>query len=234
MKTVGIIGGLGPQTTAEFYLELVFSSYKINKISRPPILIWNVPLRYKIEEDLITKAAGEGRYIPYLVDAAKRLQAAGADFLVMPCNSLHIFIKEIRSTVDIPVLSIVEETAAFLKAKRIKQVGLLATTTTVERKLYEAPLARRGVRVALPDGLAQASIGKMINRLVRGIHTNADREKILSIVREFPKRGVKHAILACTDLQLLLPDHPSLKIYDTMKVFADATVREMMRRERKQ
>lgn len=229
MKTVGIIGGLGPQTTAEFYLELIFSSYEINKTSRPPILIWNVPLRYRIEEDLITKAAGEERYIPYLVDAAKRLQAAGADFLVMPCNSLHIFIEEIRSAVDIPVLSIVEETAAFLKAKRVKQVGLLATTTTVERKLYEAPLARRGVRVALPDGLAQASIGKMINRLVRGVHQNDDRERLLAIAQQFSKHGVKHVILACTDLQLLIPDHPSLKIYDTMKIFADATVKEMGR-----
>lgn len=90
MKTVGIIGGLGPQTTAEFYLELVFSSYKIHKTSRPPMLIWNVPLRYRIEQDLITRAKGEERYLPYLTDAAKRLEAAGADFLVMPCNSLHI------------------------------------------------------------------------------------------------------------------------------------------------
>lgn len=229
MKTVGIIGGLGPQTTAEFYLELIFSSYKINKTSRPPILIWNVPLRYRIEQDLITQAKGEERYLPYLIDAAKRLETAGADFLVMPCNSLHIFVDDIRAAVSIPVLSIVEQTAAFLQAKRIKQVGLLATTTTVERKLYERPLAKCGVRIVLPDGLAQASIGKIINRLVRGTHTNADREKILAIVRQFSKRGVKHAILACTDLQLLIPDHPSLKIYDTMKLFADATVREMDR-----
>lgn len=69
----------------------------------------------------------------------------------------------------------------------------------------------------------------MINRLVRGTHTNTDREKLLTIVQQFSTRGVKHAILACTDLQLLIPDHPTMKIYDTMKLFADATVREMGR-----
>ena len=94
MKTVGIIGGLGPETTSEFYLEIIFSCYQKNKISRPPIIIWNVPLEYKIEEDLITKATGEERYIPYLIDATKRLESGGADFLVMPCNSLHIFIQK--------------------------------------------------------------------------------------------------------------------------------------------
>ena len=74
MKTVGIIGGLGPETTSEFYLELVFTSYKKNKIKRPPIMIWNVPLEYEIESDLLTKAKDEERYVPHLIDASKRLE----------------------------------------------------------------------------------------------------------------------------------------------------------------
>jgi aspartate/glutamate racemase len=71
MKTVGIIGGLGPETTSKFYLEIIFSCFEKNKIARPPLLIWSVPLNYKIESDLITKAVGMERYIPYLTDAAK-------------------------------------------------------------------------------------------------------------------------------------------------------------------
>ena len=122
MKTIGIIGGLGPETTSEFYLEIVFECYKKNKEQRPPILIWNVPLKYKIEEDLLEKAEGEERYIPYLIEAAKKLEKAGADFLVIPCNSVHAFIKEVRNSVKIPVLSILEETAKFLKNKNISKV----------------------------------------------------------------------------------------------------------------
>ncbi len=229
MKTVGVIGGLGPETTAEFYLEVVFGCYKKNKVARPPMLIWNVPLRYEIEEELLNNAAGEERYVPYLVDAAKRLEKGGADFLVMPCNSLHIFIGEIRRAVKIPVLSIVEETANFLQQKGVKQVGVLATATTVQKGLYEKGLSKAGIAQVLPEGLEQAKIGKIISKLVLSRHANKDREELLKIIGGFEKKGVRHAILACTDLQLLIPDHAKMEIYDTMKIFADATVEELLK-----
>ncbi len=224
MKTVGIIGGVGPETTSEFYLELIFGCYEKNKESRPPILIWNIPLKYEIEEDLLKKASGEERYIPYLVDAAKRLEKGGADFLVMPCNSLHIFIEEIRRAVKIPVLSIVEETAKFLTSKKITKVGILATSSALKGKLYEIALKENDIEQIVPNGFSQAKIGKIIGNIVMNRHADKDRQELLKIVNNFEERGVKNVILACTDLQLLIPHHSKLKIYDTMKIFADATV----------
>ena len=229
MKTAGIIGGLGPETTSEFYLEIIFCCYEKNKESRPPILIWNVPLKYKIEEDLLTKSEGEERYIPYLIDAAKRLEKGGADFIVMPCNSLHIFIKEIRESVKIPVLSILEETAKFLKKNRIDKVGVLATTTTINRKMYEKELKKNGIIQILPDNFEQAKIGKMISNIVMNRHANKDRNELMEIINSLEKKKLKNVILACTDLQLLIPKHPGINIYDTMKIFADATVREILK-----
>jgi len=224
MKTVGIIGGLGPETTSEFYLEIIFSAYEKNKVNRPPVLVWNVPLPYKIEEDLITKAEGEERYLPFLVEATQRLEKGGVDFLVMPCNSLHIFIEDIRKAVKIPVLSILEETAKFLKQKSINEVGIIATSTTLKGKLYEKCLAEVGIKQITPDDFQQAKIGKIINNLVLNRHNNGDREEIQSIIDGFSRSGVKTVILACTDLQLLIPKHDEVAIYDTMKKFADATV----------
>ena len=224
MKTVGIIGGLGPETTSEFYLEVIFSCYKKNKINRPPMLIWNVPLEYKIEEDLITKAIGEERYLPYLINAAKKLESSGADFLVIPCNSLHIYIDEIRKAVEIPVLSILEETAKFLKVKNIKEVGILATSTTINNKLYEELLKKFNIKQIVPDDFQQAKIGKMINNLVLNRRDNKDREELVKIIVEFSKKGLSTVILACTDLQLLIPEFPNMQIFDTMKILADATV----------
>lgn len=125
MKTAGIIGGLGPETTAEFYLQTIFAAFKKDKKARPPILMWSIPLKYQIEEDLLTKAEGEERYLPYLIDAAKRLESGRADFIVIPCNSVHIFIDQIRISVNIPVLSIVEETSVFLKEMNIKRLDFL-------------------------------------------------------------------------------------------------------------
>lgn len=230
MKTVGIIGGLGPETTSEFYLELVFGCYEKNKEIKPPILIWNVPLKYEIEDDLLKKATGEERYIAYLIDAAKRLERGGADFLVMPCNSLHIFIDKIRKSVKIPVLSIVEETAKFLKNKKISKVGLLATSSSLKRKLYETALAKESIQQIIPDEFDQAKLGKMINNIVLNRHANRDRQELLKIINKFEEKEIKHVLLACTDLQLMIPQHPKLVIYDTMKIFAEATVNYMLQK----
>lgn len=224
MKTVGIIGGLGPETTSEFYLELIFNSFDKNRVNRPPILLWNVPLPYQIEEDLITKSTGEERYIPFLVNAAKRLETGGADFIVMPCNSLHLFINDIRKAVKIPVLSILEETSKFLKDKNISEVGILATTTTIKNKLYEKHLNDSGITQVVPDDFQQAKIGKVINNLVLSRHNNNDRKELLDIIDGFSTKNISNVILACTDLQLLIPHHDSIQIYDTMKIFANATV----------
>lgn len=228
MKTVGIIGGLGPETTSEFYLEIVFGCYQKNKKNRPPILIWNVPLEYEIENDLLEKSTGEERYIPYLIDAAKKLEKGGADFLVMPCNSLHIFIKEIRGAVKIPVLSLIEETTKFLKDKKISKVGVLATSTSLKQKMYENAFKVEGIQQFVPDEFDQAKIGKIINNIVLNRHANKDRKEFLKIVNNLENNKVEDIILACTDLQLLIPHHPKLRIFDTMQIFVDATVREIL------
>lgn len=229
MKTVGIIGGLGPETTSEFYLDVVFSCYKLDKTARPPIIISSVPLPYKIEEDLILKSEGAERYIPFLVQEAERLEKAGADFLVMPCNSLHVFIKEIRGAVNIPVLSIVEETVKFLKRGNMNKVGIVSTSATIENKLYENAFADSGIECVVPNELQQAKMGKFILNLVVGQQKNRDREELIGIINDFENKGLDCVILACTDLQLLIPHHPTLKIFDTMKVFVDATVQEIIK-----
>lgn len=228
MKTVGIIGGLGPETTSEFYLDVVFSCQKKNGTARPPIIISSVPLPYKIEEDLILRSEGAERYIPFLTQEAQRLEKAGADFIVMPCNSLHVFIKKIRSAVQIPVLSIVEETVKFLKRENFNKVGIVSTSATIKNKLYENAFAENGIEYVTPNEFQQAKMGKFILNLVVGQQKNRDREELINIINDFEGKGLDCVILACTDLQLLIPHHPTLKIFDTMKVFVDATVQEII------
>ena len=228
VKTVGIIGGLGPETTSEFYLDVVFSCQKKDRTSRPSIMIASVPLPYLIEEDAILKNVGIERCLPFLIDAAKRLEKAGAEFIVMPCNSLHIFIEDIRRAVKIPVLSIVEETVKFLSENSMGRVGIISTSATIRNGLYEDAFKAGGIAYETPDDLQQAKMGKFILNLVNGQQNNKDREELIQIVNEFEKKEVDCVILACTDLQLLIPKHPNLKIFDTMKIFADATVMELL------
>jgi len=228
MKTIGIIGGLGPETTSEFYLNIVFSCQRKSRTNRPPVIIASVPLPYNIEEDAISENIGIERCLPYLINEANRLEKAGADFIAMPCNSLHIFIDEIRKSVSIPVLSIVEETVKFLKKNNFNRVGIVSTSATIENKLYETAFKENCIDYQAPNNLQQAKLGKFILNLVIGQQNNKDREELVKIVDDFKNKKVDCIILACTDLQLLIPKHPTLNIFDTMKIFADASVEKIL------
>jgi len=228
MKTVGIIGGLGPDTTAEFYLDVVFSCQKRDKTARPSVIIASVPLPYQIEEDAITKNVGIEKCLPFLVQEAKRLEKAGAEFIVMPCNSLHLFIKEIRESVSIPVLSIIEETVKFIQKNEFHKVGIVSTSATIKNKLYENALKQNNIGYETPDDFQQEKMGKFILNLVTGQQNNKDRESLIAIINDFENKNIDCVVLACTDLQLLIPKHPTLKIFDTMKILVEATVEKVL------
>ena len=229
MKTVGIIGGLGPQTTSEFYLVIIFLCQERDKNTRPAVLISSVPLPYKMEEEAITQNLGLERYIPFLTKEAQRLEKAGADFIVMPCNSLHIFIKEIRESVSIPILSIVEETINFLKKKNMQNVGIISTSITTKNKLYESAFSENSIGYSIPDENQQNRITQVIVNLVNARREEKDRGELMSIIDSFSNQKLNCVVLACTDLQLLEPTHPTIKIFDTMKIFSQATVENILK-----
>ena len=228
MKSVGIIGGLGPETTSEFYLRVIFLCQKENTTQRPSIVISSVPLLFEIEKDLIINNSGIERYIPFLVTEAKRLEKSGVDFIVMPCNSLHVFIKDIRDSVNIPVLSIVEETSSYLRSNNVDNVGLISTSATIANGVYETELEKSSIRFSTPDDLQRAKMNQIIQRLVEGQHLNSDRELILKVVDDLVKLGVDEIALACTDLQLLLPTSREIHIFDTMDILAKATAQKIL------
>ena len=150
----------------------------------------------------------------------------------MPCNSLHEFIEEIRESVKIPVLSIVEETTKFLKEQGIAKVGIILTAITLDKKLYENSFVANGIKQIKPDDFQQAKIGKIIHNLVSNRYSNKDREELINIIDDFETKGVDYVILTCTDLQLLIPNHARMKIFDTMKIFADASVEAILKCKR--
>lgn len=225
MKTVGIIGGLGPETTAEFYLKLIFSSFEKDKKKRPPVLIWSIPLEYQLEQDFINKGKGIEKYIPYLQDAAQRLENGGADFIVMPCNSVHLAIDAVRQVVKIPVLSIVEETEKFLTKRNIPEIALLATNPTVKSNLYNL----KDIKIHLPEEKDQEKIGQLINNLVRSRYSKKDQAELIKIIKKFADKDIKHVVLACTDLQLLTPKYAGAEIFDSMAILAEATIEKILK-----
>lgn len=228
MKTVWVIWWLWPETTAEFYLNISFSCQRQQKDHRPGIVVASVPLPYAIESDAMNAHEGYERILPFLLEEARRLERTGIDFIVMPCNSLHIFIDQIRESVSIPVLSIIEETMKFLIEHNIWKVGVVSTSATIKNKLYEDAFETNHISYETPDAYQQAKMGKYIKNLVMWMQSSKDRDGLIEIIDDLTVKDLDCVILACTDLQLLIPEHKDVPIFDTMKILADATVKEML------
>lgn len=228
MKTIGIIGGQGPETTAKFYIGLITECRKINGEAYPPIIINSIPLLLSIENDVAVLGKNENQMLPYLLDSAKLLEKAGADFGVIPCNTAHIFIDEVRKSVNIPFLSIIEETVEFSKAEKIKNISLLATNKTVSSGLYAKSFESSGVNLLTPDSQDQDILSKIISRILNGEKNNQDKEIILNILKKLQAQGAEAVIFGCTDLQLLLDKKDSnMPVIDTVDVLVKASAKRI-------
>lgn len=228
MKTVGIIGGFGPETTAAFQLEIVALCAGQKLRGRPPILMWNTPIPLHIEDDLILKGESADKFLPFLISGAKMLEKAGSDFLVFPCNTLHIFINEIRNTVSIPVLSIIDEMAMSLEKNGVDKIGLIGTKITIESNMHTNKLRTFGIDTILPSKIDQTRIDRIIHNILNQKDVAKTKRDLEQIAHAFIHQGVNHILLACTDLQLWFPTIPELTVHDTMDVLARATVREII------
>ncbi len=228
MKTVWIIGGLWPETTSEFYLDVMFSCQEEKSESMPWIVIASVALPYKIEENAIANNCWFELILPFLLKEARRLEKSGVDFIVLPCNSLHLFIEDIRKSVSIPVLSIVEETIKYIQKKGYWTVGIVSTSATIENKLYENAFEKSNIHYKTPNPYDQAKMWKFIMNLVRWQQNNRDREEFINIIWKFEQQWVDAVALACTDLQLLIPTNKNIIIFDTMKILSQSTVKKLL------
>ena len=228
MKIPGIIGGLGPETTANFYLQLNQLAIKNNFSIRPACLIWNTPIPYNIEQQLLLGNTGIEKYEQYLVDAAKHLESGGADFIVIPCNTVHLLIEEVRQATSLPVISIVDETALVLQLNGVKRVLVVATEQTVSSNLYSKQLKSRGVEEINITQPQQAEINEIILRLVHSKQTDTDKQKLVEIIESY-KTKTDAIVFACSDLHSLVVPSEKAKVFDSMQILAEATIREIQK-----
>lgn len=229
MKTAGILGGMGPGTTADFYKEINELSERRRELFRPEMLIWNVPLNYEVETEMLLHQTGLEKYTPYLAAGARLLERAGADFGVVPCNTVHELYDEFTADVDIPFLHIVEETSSFLQERNISQVALLATGQTVNSQLYQGFLTEAGIESVVPSDEDQERLNTIVANLVTaegataGREGGEDRHWINERVDEYI-REVGTVVLGCTDFHILLDERNPEIVVDSMQILAEATV----------
>jgi aspartate racemase len=230
MKTVGIIGGVGPESTIEYY-RLIIAAYREQKPdgSYPSIIINSVDLSrliaWVMANELEALAA-------YLVAEIERLHRAGADFGLLASNTPHIVFDEISRQSPIPLISIVEATRDEAQAKGLRRVGLFGTRFTMQGRFYPDVFSRADIAMVTPKEDEQSYIHeKYMNELLNNMFLAETREQLLAIMdRMTADDQIEALILGGTELPLILrdPEHNGIPFLDTTKIHVARIVAELV------
>jgi aspartate racemase len=202
MKTIGILGGLGPESTLEYYRE-INRAFQKNESGYPEIALFSVNLR---EFWKILETEPRDNLITWFTDKIFSLHDAGADFAVIASNTPHIVFDQVKKRVPIPMLSIVEETCKKAKSMGLKRCGLLGTTFTMQSTFYQKCFEEEGISMVTPDKNDQELINeKIFSELESGIINEQTKKLFLGIIKKMiDNESIDSVILACTELPLIL------------------------------
>jgi aspartate racemase len=230
MKRIGIIGGIAPASTMEYY-RLIIAAYRAQKPdgSYPALLINSIDLTRMMDligaQKLIEVSA-------YLLDEIIKLARAGAELALFASNTPHIVFDDLQRESPIPLLSIVEATSRAAQALGLKRVGLIGTRFTMQAPFYPEVFSRHAIRVSVPGMQDQNLIHeKYMSELVNGIYRSATRDLFLEIVDRMRKQeGIQGLILGGTELPFLLQDgiDKKLPFLDTTRIHVDEIVAQML------
>lgn len=224
--TVGVMGGMGPYATLGFFQCILDNTPAQKDWDHLHIIIDNNP---KIPSRTRAYLYNEESPVPQMIRSAKTLQDAGADFLVLPCNSAHYFLPEVRKHVNIPFIDMVSQTCEIITSNQAKIVGLLAGEVTVGGRLYEGILDEQGVRVLQVSDEEQLLVRDIIEDVKQNAVTDATREKLLILINLLTERGAEIIILGCTELQTAIKYIPlNHNIVDSLDVLAKAVIQRAM------
>ncbi len=227
MKTVWVLWGLWPETTSKFYMDLINFYCQKNPWNRPPILIWNIPMSNNIESKFLLTWEWIDKYLSYLVEWAKILEKWWVDFIVIPCNSIHYLIDDIRKSISIPIISIIDETINYIVNKKLSNIWIISSLFTSKSKIYENQFIKNKIDFIWLNNDEQRTIDNIILNLVSGDYTQNDKLLIINIINKLKERWAKNILLACTDLQILVNSMSEVPIYDTMNILTHSTINNM-------
>jgi aspartate racemase len=212
MKTLGIVGGIAPESTIDYYRRIIaLYRERTRDGSYPPIVITSIDMKRML--DLI----GAGKLpevTEYLLIKILRLAKAGADVGMLASNTPHIVFDDLRQRSPIPLLSIVEATCDAARSLGIGRVGLFGTRFTMQARFYPAVFAKHGIAVIVPNVIEQDDIhDRYMSELVQGIYRAETRRRLLEIVDRLKEReNIEGLILGGTELPLLFSDGAETEI----------------------
>lgn len=230
MKTVGIIGGIGPESTIAYYRSII-SSYREQRPdgSSPSVVINSIDVNKLLDW---MEAQQLGEVTEYLLEELQRLAKAGADFGIIAANTPHIVFDELQRRLRLPLISIVEATCNEAKKRGIRRAGLLGTRYTMRASFYPDVFSRQGIGVIMPRGDEQAYIHeKYLGELLKDRFLPETRERLLAIIQRMQEQEqIQGVILGGTELPLLLREDTAfgIQLLDTTQIHVQAVVAELL------
>ncbi len=230
-KRIGILGGMSPESTTEYY-EYITHTYteRFGDYGYPEIIIYSVSFQPYVDWpnadrwDLVAQGLGE---------AAQRLEAAGADFIVIATNTMHLVFDQVQASVNVPMLSLLDAVGEAILARGIKTVGLLGTKFTMEKTFYQDGLTRKGITVLTPNAGDREYVNCVIyDELVAGQIRDKSRAGLVAIIKKLAARGAEGVVLGCTEIPLLVSETDvGIPLFDTTTIHAQAALNYALDRE---
>ncbi|MBE0646739.1 MAG: amino acid racemase [Bacteroidales bacterium] len=231
MKHLGLIGGVGPESSIAYY-RLIIKRFqeRLNTKDYPEIIINSINMTEMLGYVFTNQL---GSLVDFLAARIEILEKSGADFAAIASNTPHIVFDELRDRVNIPLISIVEETCNFIVQKNIKRVGLFGTKSTMTFGFYQKIAEKHGLEILIPDAPNQDYIHeKYMTELVLNKIIPETKKQLLRIVEELQEtEAIEGLILGGTELPLILSqtDFDGIEIFDTTHIHVESIVTEMIK-----
>lgn len=224
-KIIGVLGGMGPEATIEMFAQIVRRTRAQKDRDHLRVLIDNNP---KVPDRTAAILHGGKSCLPELVRSARALKAAGADFIVIPCVTVHYFHGALQKRTSLPVLHIIEETVKRIRRQHaeVRRVGLLATTGTIQAGLFQKALAGTKLELLVPSDETQSNVVmKAIYAIKADGATAQARTLVRGAAQELLDRGAQLVIAGCTEIPLVLKDGDlPVPVADPIAILAEAAI----------
>jgi aspartate racemase len=229
MKTIGMLGGMSWESTGLYYRTINEETKRLRGgLHSAPIVLVSVDFQ---EIETLQHADDWAACAKILSDSARRIEAAGADFLMICTNTMHRVAPDIESAIGIPLLHIADATAARIKSAGIDRVGLLGTRFTMEQAFYRGRLEQHGIEVLVPPQTDREIVHRVIyEELCMGEVRADSRTDFLRIINDLSAEGAGGVIEGCTEIVMLVQQaHTDVPLFDTTEIHAHEAVREALR-----
>ncbi len=225
-KIIGILGGMGPEATIDLFYKIIKSTPAEKDQDHLRIIIDNNP---KIP-DRTAAILGKGKDpLPALQETARNLEKAGADFIIIPCNTAHYFLSSIQKSVRIPVLNMIEEAAKETQQRipQIKKVGLLASIGVYKTEIYHQQFKKFNIEVIYPEEKDKKEVMKAIYAVKAGNLSEGIKRNIIKNAQKLIDKGAEAIIAGCTEIPLILKEGDvAVPLIDPTQVLAKVAVQK--------